>query len=120
MGPDEEVVVVTGKVQDEGASKLQHVGGKAGQIDTSGKLQAVRKAKPEDKGREVGYDEYNICFCYWKLDVRDGVHPTVYWIRIRSGKPVHEQSGKRTLERSQVDTLIFERNLEQVSLIRVR
>ena len=115
------VVVVTREVFDKGASMVQHVGGKTGMIHTSSKLQAIEKAKPEDKGREDGYDEDTICLCRGKLDVRDGLYSVRYRICSYSGEPIHEQSRKSALERSTVDTLVIERrHLEYVLPIWLR
>ena len=88
-GPVKEVVVVViGEVRDKGASTVQHVGGKTDRINTSGKLQAIRKIKPEDKGGEDGYDEDTICLCREKLDVRNGMYSARYRICSRSGEPI--------------------------------
>ena len=38
------------QVRDKGAPKVQHVGCETGWVDTTDQLQAVEKAKPEDKG----------------------------------------------------------------------
>ena len=113
-------MAVTRKVRDKGASTVQHVGSETGWIDTPGKLQVIRKAKPEDKSIEGRDDEGTIRLCYRELNVRYGVHPIGYQICSRSGELVHEQSQQGALERGQVDTLVLEGHLEHVPPIRLR
>ena len=52
-GLDEKIVmVVTGKIHDKGAPKVQRGGCEAGRVDTSSKLQVFRETKFADKGGE--------------------------------------------------------------------
>ena len=62
LAPNKEpIVVVTGQVRGKGVATVQHDKCEADRIDTSDKFQGVRKAKLEEKGREVGDDEDTIC-----------------------------------------------------------
>ena len=69
---------VTGEVRDKGTSKVQHVGCQAGRVDTSSKLQAIRKTEPKDKGREVGNDEDIVCIRSRKPHVCNDVYTDRY------------------------------------------